>query len=165
MAGGGLSLTKSCTPNDFHARFEPIPHNTTDPCSAEDTPQANALAGRAVGQRGSRRKARITTMCATRGPVSGWLVYTHYKGKMAGRKNDGNMLRLYGNETVATIIRDGPEVLAAFMDGINFPSLIVESQMYPAEPLLPTSLAKSTCHRTGRRKKSPEFALTIRRYT
>ena len=134
--------------NDFHARFEPISRFDST-CAEEDN-----LAGECFG--GSARLA--TAIAAARdasvNPVlldggdqfQGTLFYSYYKGQLAAEM----MNRLgYDAMTVGNHeFDDGPEVLAGFIDAVDFPVLMSNADVH-GDVHLADKIEKSTVIERG----------------
>ncbi|HDY94925.1 hypothetical protein LCGC14_0283160 [marine sediment metagenome] len=150
MAAADYSLTILHT-NDFHARFEPI-SKYDGPCSAEDNTAGECFGGTARLVNAIKdAKARTNNHVLVDGgdQFQGSLFYTHYKGKVAAEMM--NMLGYDGMTVGNHEFDDGPEVLAGFMEAINFPILMSNADV-SAEPLLADKLAKSTVIERGGEK-------------
>lgn len=79
----------------------------------------------------------------------GTLFYTYYKGKLAAE-----MMNMLGYDAMTVgnhEFDDGPEVLASFIDAINFPILMSNADV-SGEPLLADKIAKSTVIERGGEK-------------
>ncbi|MFK7892865.1 MAG: bifunctional UDP-sugar hydrolase/5'-nucleotidase, partial [Granulosicoccus sp.] len=129
--------------NDFHSKVEPI-SKYDGPCAAEDN-----AAGECFG--GYARLINAVEAARTRNPdallfdggdqFQGSLFYTYYKGKVAAEMM--NQLQ-YDAMTVGNHeFDDGPEVLRAFMDTVEFPVLMSNADV-SREPALANKLMKST---------------------
>jgi len=150
MAAADYSLTILHT-NDFHARFEPI-SKYDGPCSAEDNTAGECFGGTARLVNAIKdAKARTNNYVLVDGgdQFQGSLFYTHYKGKMAAEMM--NMLGYDGMTVGNHEFDDGPEVLAGFMEAIDFPILMSNADV-SAEPLLADKLAKSAVIERGGEK-------------
>ncbi|MGB3406123.1 MAG: bifunctional metallophosphatase/5'-nucleotidase [Jannaschia sp.] len=147
MANADFSLTVLHT-NDFHARFEPV-SAFDGPCSAEDNAAGECFGGTArLVNAINDAKARTNNYILVDGgdQFQGTLFYTFYKGQMAAEMM--NMLGYDGMTVGNHEFDDGPEVLAQFMDTIEFPILMSNADV-SAEPLLAGKLAKSTVIERG----------------
>jgi 5'-nucleotidase/UDP-sugar diphosphatase len=147
MAQADYSLTILHT-NDFHARFEPI-SKYDGPCSAEDNTAGECFGGTARLVNAIKdAKARTNNYILVDGgdQFQGSLFYTYYKGKMAAEMM--NMLGYDGMTVGNHEFDDGPEVLAGFMDALEFPILMSNADI-SAEPLLAGKLAKSAVIERG----------------
>ena len=137
--------------NDFHSRVEPI-NKYDGPCDAEAAEAGECFGGYA------RLKTAIE---AARGRVDGnagvllvdggdqfqgSLFYTRYKGEVAAEMmNDlGYDAMTVGNHE----FDDGPEVLAAFIDRVEFPVLMSNADV-EAEPALADKIMRSTVVEKG----------------
>lgn len=150
MASAGYSVTILHT-NDFHARFEPI-SKYDGPCGAEDNTEGKCFGGTA---------RMVTAIAEARGRTNnailvdggdqfqGTLFYSYYKGKMAAEMM--NKLGYDGMTVGNHEFDDGPEVLAGFMDAVDFPILMSNADV-SAEPLLADKLAKSAVIERGGEK-------------
>ena len=126
--------------------------NTTAVAERKTTPKANALAG---------QRALVTAIKEARGRTNnsilvdggdqfqGTLFYTYYKGKLAAEMM--NKLGYDGMTVGNHEFDDGPEVLASFMESVNFPILMSNADV-SNEPLLADTLAKSTVIERGGEK-------------
>ncbi len=150
MAAAEYSLTILHT-NDFHARFEPI-SKYDGPCSAEDNTAGECFGGSGRLQTAiSEARGRTNNAILVDGgdQFQGTLFYTYYKGALAAEMMNqmGYDAMTVGNHE----FDDGPEVLAGFMDAVNFPVLMSNADV-SAEPLLADKLAKSTVIERGGEK-------------
>ncbi|WP_298494967.1 5'-nucleotidase C-terminal domain-containing protein [uncultured Maritimibacter sp.] len=150
MAMADYTLTILHT-NDFHARFEPISAYDSG-CAPEDN-----TAGECFG--GSARL--VTAIEEAKGRAENWLLvdggdqfqgtlfYTYYKGALAAEMMNkmGYDAMTVGNHE----FDDGPEVLAGFMDAVDFPVLMSNADV-SGEPLLADKIAKSTVIEKGGEK-------------
>jgi 5'-nucleotidase len=137
--------------NDFHARFEPISKYDSG-CSAEDNTAGECFGGTARLVNAIKdAKARSNNAILVDGgdQFQGTLFYTYYKGKLAAEMMNklGYDAMTVGNHE----FDDGPEVLAGFIDAINFPILMSNADV-SGEPLLADKLAKSTVIERGGEK-------------
>ena len=142
MAAADYSLTILHT-NDFHARFEPISRFDSG-CSAEDNAAGECFGGTArLVTAISEARARTNNSILVDGgdQFQGTLFYTQYKGQMAAEFMNklGYTAMTVGNHE----FDDGPEVLRAFVDTVDFPVLMSNADV-SGEPLLADSIAKST---------------------
>jgi len=149
-AAADYSLTVLHT-NDFHARFEPI-SKYDSPCSAEDNAAGECFGGTArlvTAIADARARSNNAILVDGGDQFQGTLFYTYYKGKMAAEFM--NALK-YDAMTVGNHeFDDGPEVLAGFMDAVEFPVLMSNADV-SREPLLAGKLAKSTVIERGGEK-------------
>ena len=137
--------------NDFHSRVEPI-NKYDGPCDAEAAEAGECFGGYA------RLKTAIEAARARVGDGAGTLLvdggdqfqgslfYTRYKGEVAAEMmNDlGYDAMTVGNHE----FDDGPEVLAAFVERVDFPVLMSNANI-DAEPAIAGKIAKSTVVETG----------------
>ena len=149
-AAAEYSLTILHT-NDFHARFEPI-SKYDSPCSAEDNAEGKCFGGTArLVSAINEARARTNNAILVDGgdQFQGTLFYTYYKGKMAAEflNKLGYDAMTVGNHE----FDDGPEVLAGFMDAVEFPVLMSNADV-SGEPALAGKLAKSTILERGGEK-------------
>lgn len=129
--------------NDFHARFEPISKYDSG-CSAEDNTEGKCFGGSArlvTAVREARARSDNSILVDGGDQFQGTLFYTYYKGKVAAEFMNklGYDAMTVGNHE----FDDGPEVLAGFMDAVNFPVLMSNADV-SGEPQLAGKLAKST---------------------
>ena len=147
---GDYSLTILHT-NDFHARFEPISKYDSS-CGAEDNAEGKCFGGSArllTAISDARRRSNNSILVDGGDQFQGSLFYSYYKGKMTAEF----MNRLgYDGMTVGNHeFDDGPEVLAGFMDAVEFPVLMSNADV-SREPALAGKLPKSTViERAGER--------------
>ncbi len=137
--------------NDFHARFEPV-SAFDGPCPAEDNAAGACFGGTArLVTAIEEAKARSGNAILVDGgdQFQGTLFYTYYKGALAAE-----MMNTLGYDAMTVgnhEFDDGPEVLSAFVDAIEFPILMSNADI-SAEPLLADKIAKSTViERNGER--------------
>ena len=119
--------------NDFHSRIEPI-NKYDSTCGSKDLAAGKCFGGSArfVAKVTERRDA----IKSTGGNVAlfdggdqfqGSLFYTYYKGRVAAE-----MMNTIGYDAMTVgnhEFDDGPEVLAGFMDAINFPILLANADV------------------------------------
>ncbi|MFS4437303.1 bifunctional metallophosphatase/5'-nucleotidase [Paracoccaceae bacterium GXU_MW_L88] len=129
--------------NDFHARFEAI--NKYDSTCDDETQEAGECLG------GTARLVTAIAEAKERNPSAflfdggdqfqGTLFYTQYKGEMAAEMMNklGYDAMTVGNHE----FDDGPEVLAGFVDAVDFPVLMSNADL-SGEDLLKDKIAKST---------------------
>lgn len=120
-AAADYSLTILHT-NDFHARFEPISKYDSG-CSAEDNAAGECFGGTArlvTAVAEARARSNNSILVDGGDQFQGTLFYTYYKGAMAAEFM--NKLGYDGMTVGNHEFDDGPEVLAGFMDTINFRS-------------------------------------------
>ncbi|WP_458791049.1 bifunctional metallophosphatase/5'-nucleotidase [Yoonia sp. MH D7] len=137
--------------NDFHARFEPI-SGYDAPCSAEENVAGECFGGTArlvTAVAEARARSNNSILVDGGDQFQGTLFYTYYKGAMAAEFM--NKLGYDGMTVGNHEFDDGPEVLAGFMDTINFPILMSNADV-SGEPLLAGKLAKSTIIERGGEK-------------
>ncbi len=147
MAAADYTLTILHT-NDFHARFEPISRFDSG-CSEESNAEGKCFGGSArmvTAVAEARARAGNSILVDGGDQFQGTLFYTYYKGKAAAEMM--NKLGYDGMTVGNHEFDDGPEVLRAFMDAINFPILMSNADV-SAEPLLAGKLAKSTVIEVG----------------
>lgn len=147
MAAADYSLTILHT-NDFHARFEPISRFDSG-CSAEDNTEGKCFGGTArliTAVNEARARTNNAILVDGGDQFQGTLFYTYYKGAVAAEFMNklGYDAMTVGNHE----FDDGPEVLAGFMDAVNFPVLMSNADV-SGEPLLAGKLAKSTVIERG----------------
>lgn len=118
--------------NDFHSRIEPI-NKYDSTCNGEDRQAGACFGGSArfmtkVGERRDAiRKAGGNVILVDGGDqFQGSLFYTHYKGKAAAEMMNriGYDAMTVGNHE----FDDGPQVLADFIDEIDFPILLANAE-------------------------------------
>jgi 5'-nucleotidase len=137
--------------NDFHARFEPI-SKYDGPCSVEDNTEGKCFGGsaRLVSAIAEARGRTNNSILVDGGDqFQGTLFYTYYKGKLAAEMM--NKLGYDGMTVGNHEFDDGPEVLAGFLDAVDFPILMSNADVR-GEPLLADKLAKSTVIERGGEK-------------
>ncbi|MGC8203544.1 bifunctional metallophosphatase/5'-nucleotidase [Aliiroseovarius sp. PTFE2010] len=149
-ASADYSLTILHT-NDFHARFEPISKYDSG-CSSEDNAEGKCFGGSArLITALEEAKARTNNYILVDGgdQFQGTLFYSYYKGKLAAEMMNkmGYTAMTVGNHE----FDDGPEVLAGFVDAVNFPILMSNADI-SGEPLLSGKIAKSTVIEQGGEK-------------
>ena len=134
--------------NDFHSRLEPISKYDSG-CKPADNAEGKCFGGsaRLITAIDAARAARDNTLLVDGGDqFQGSLFYTYYKGKMAAEMM--NMLGYDGMTVGNHEFDDGPEVLAGFMEALEFPILMSNADI-SAEPLLAGKLAKSAVIERG----------------
>ncbi len=154
LTAGAASAEYSLTilhTNDFHARFEPI-SKYDGPCSAEDNTAGECFGGSArLMTAMNDAKARSNNWILVDGgdQFQGTLFYTYYKGKLAAEMMNqmGYTAMTVGNHE----FDDGPEVLAGFIDAVEFPVLMSNADV-SGEPLLADAIMKSTIVEQGGEK-------------
>lgn len=146
-AAADYSLTILHT-NDYHDRHEPI-SKYDGPCSAEDNTAGECFGGTARlinAVTDARARSNNTILVDGGDQFNGTLFYTYYKGTMTAEFM--NKLGYDGMTVGNHEFDDGPEVLAGFMDAVDFPVLMSNADV-SAEPLLADKLAKSTVIERG----------------
>ncbi|WP_121063142.1 bifunctional metallophosphatase/5'-nucleotidase [Chachezhania antarctica] len=129
--------------NDFHSRFEPISKYDSG-CSAEDNTAGECFGGSArlvSAINDARERAGNSILVDGGDQFQGTLFYTYYKGKLAAEMM--NTLGYDGMTVGNHEFDDGPEVLAGFMEAVDFPVLMSNADV-SAEPALAGKLMKST---------------------
>jgi 5'-nucleotidase/UDP-sugar diphosphatase len=129
--------------NDFHARFEPISKYDSG-CSAEDNTEGKCFGGSArlvTAIKDARARSNNSILVDGGDQFQGTLFYTYYKGKFAAEFM--NKMGYDGMTVGNHEFDDGPEVLAGFIDAVDFPILMSNADV-SGEPLLASKLAKST---------------------
>ncbi len=149
-ASAEYSLTILHT-NDFHDRYEPI-SAFDGPCSAEDNTAGDCFGGSArlvTALAEARARSNNTILVDGGDQFQGTLFYTYYKGVMTAEF----MNRLgYDAMTVGNHeFDDGPEVLAGFVDAVEFPVLMSNADI-SLEPKLKDKILKSTVIERGGEK-------------
>lgn len=150
IASADYSLTVLHT-NDFHARFEPISKYDSG-CSSESNAEGKCFGGSArlvSAVADARARSNNSILVDGGDQFQGTLFYTYYKGKLAAEMMNklGYDAMTVGNHE----FDDGPEVLAGFMDAVNFPVLMSNADV-SGEALLAGKLAKSTVIERGGEK-------------
>ncbi|SHF36355.1 5'-nucleotidase [Loktanella atrilutea] len=141
-ASADYSLTILHT-NDFHDRFEPI-SKYDGPCAPEDNTAGDCFGGEArlVTALEQARAENDNTILVDGGDqFQGTLFYTQYKGTMTAEFMNklGYDAMTVGNHE----FDDGPEVLGAFVDAVDFPILMSNADI-SGEALLADKIVKST---------------------
>ncbi len=137
--------------NDFHARFEPI-SKYDGPCGAEDNTAGDCFGGTArlvTAIKDAKARSNNAVLVDGGDQFQGTLFYTYYKGKLAAE-----MMNMLGYDAMTVgnhEFDDGPEVLASFIDAINFP-ILMSNAYVSGEPLLADKIAKSTVIERGGEK-------------
>lgn len=150
MASADYSLTILHT-NDFHDRHEPI-SKYDGPCSSEDNAEGKCFGGTArlvTAVADARARSNNSILVDGGDQFQGTLFYTQYKGKMTAEFM--NKLGYDGMTVGNHEFDDGPEVLSAFIDAVEFPILMSNADV-SGEPLLAEKLAKSTVIERGGEK-------------
>jgi len=150
LASADYTLTILHT-NDFHSRFEPISKYNSG-CKPEDNTEGKCFGGaaRMVSAVAAARSRTNNSILVDGGDqFQGSLFYTYYKGKAAAEMM--NTLQ-YDAMTVGNHeFDDGPEVLRAFTEAVNFPILMSNGDV-SAEPLLADKILKSVVIERGGEK-------------
>ncbi|MGB0799866.1 MAG: bifunctional metallophosphatase/5'-nucleotidase, partial [Planktomarina sp.] len=131
--------------------FEPISKYDSG-CSAEDNTAGECFGGSArlvTAINEARARSNNSILVDGGDQFQGTLFYTYYKGALAAEMMNklGYTAMTVGNHE----FDDGPEVLAGFMDAVDFPVLMSNADV-SAEPLLAGKLAKSTVIERGGQK-------------
>ena len=137
--------------NDFHDRFEPI-SKYDGPCAPEDNTAGECFGGSArlvTALEEARGRAENTILVDGGDQFQGTLFYTQYKGTMTAEFMNklGYDAMTVGNHE----FDDGPEVLGAFVDAVDFPILMSNADI-SGEPLLSDKILKSTVIEKGGEK-------------
>lgn len=137
--------------NDFHDRYEPI-SAFDGPCAPEDNTAGECFGGSArlvTALAEARARAANSILVDGGDQFQGTLFYTYYKGKMTAEFMNklGYDAMTVGNHE----FDDGPEVLAGFVDAVNFPILMSNADI-SQEPKLAGKIAKSTVIEKGGEK-------------
>ncbi|MCL3881013.1 bifunctional metallophosphatase/5'-nucleotidase [Marivita sp. GX14005] len=150
VAQAEYSLTILHT-NDFHARFEPISKYDSG-CSAEDNEAGECFGGSArlvTAINDARQRSNNHILVDGGDQFQGTLFYTQYKGKLAAEMTNkmGYDAMTVGNHE----FDDGPEVLRAFVDTVEFPVLMSNADV-SQEPQLADAIQKSVVIERGGEK-------------
>ena len=137
--------------NDFHDRFEPI-SKYDGPCAPDDNTAGECFGGSArlvTALEEARGRAENTILVDGGDQFQGTLFYTQYKGTMTAEFMNklGYDAMTVGNHE----FDDGPEVLGAFVDAVDFPILMSNADI-SGEPLLSDKILKSTVIERGGEK-------------
>ena len=137
--------------NDFHARFEPI-NKYDSGCGAEDNAEGKCFGGSArlvTAVKDARSRADNSILVDGGDQFQGSLFYTYYKGKVAAEFMNklGYDAMTVGNHE----FDDGPEVLAGFIDTVDFPVLMSNANI-ENEELLTDKIKPSTVIEVGGEK-------------
>jgi 5'-nucleotidase len=149
-AQADYSLTVLHT-NDFHSRVEPI-SKYDSACGEEDNAEGKCFGGYArlvTGVEKARGMTNNSILVDGGDQFQGSLFYTYYKGKVAAEMM--NKLGYDGMTVGNHEFDDGPEVLAGFMDAVDFPVLMSNADV-SAEPALAGKLMPSTIIERGGEK-------------
>ncbi len=137
--------------NDFHSRFEPITKYDNS-CAAEDNDAGECFGGSArlmSAVADARARSNNSILVDGGDQFQGTLFYTYYKGKMAAEvmnKMDYTAMTVGNHE-----FDDGPEVLAGFVDSVDFPVLMSNADI-SAEEHIKDKILKSTVIEQGGEK-------------
>ncbi|SDE86006.1 bifunctional metallophosphatase/5'-nucleotidase [Limimaricola pyoseonensis] len=148
VAQAEYSLTILHT-NDFHDRYEPISKYDST-CSTEDNEAGECFGGIArlvTSVQDARARAGDNVLLVDGGDqFQGTLFYTYYKGKMTAEFMNqlGYDAMTVGNHE----FDDGPEVLRAFIDAVEFPVLMSNADV-SGEEMLADAIRKSTVIERG----------------
>ena len=131
--------------NDYHDRHEPI-SEFDGPCGAEDNEAGACFGGTArltSAVRDAKARAGDTPVLLVDGgdQFLGTMFYTQYKGAVAAE-----MMNMLGYDAMTVgnhEFDDGPEVLAEFVDEVEFPILMSNADV-SGEPLLADAIMPST---------------------
>ncbi|EEX10138.1 5NUC domain protein [Ruegeria lacuscaerulensis ITI-1157] len=150
MAAADYKLTILHT-NDFHSRFEPI-NKYDSGCGAEDNAEGKCFGGSArlvTAVNDARARAENSILVDGGDQFQGSLFYTYYKGKVAAEFMNklGYDAMTVGNHE----FDDGPEVLAGFIDTVDFPVLMSNANI-ENEELLNDRIMPSTVIEVGGEK-------------
>ncbi len=129
--------------NDFHSRVEPITKYDS-PCAAEENTAGECFGGfaRLVTAVSDARARHPDALLFDGGDqFQGSLFYTYYKGKVAAEIM--NTLKYDGMTVGNHEFDDGPEVLREFIDAVDFPVVMSNSDV-SQEPSLANKIMKST---------------------
>ncbi|MEH6719182.1 MAG: bifunctional metallophosphatase/5'-nucleotidase [Aurantimonas endophytica] len=125
--------------NDFHSRIEPI-NKYDSTCSAEEATADACFGGSArlfTAIRAARESATNPILVDGGDQFQGSLFYNHYKGKAAAE-----MMNAIGYDAMTVgnhEFDDGPEVLRAFIEAVDFPILLANADV-SKEPELAETL-------------------------
>lgn len=137
--------------NDFHSRVEPI-SKYDSPCSTDDNAEGKCFGGyaRLVTAIEEARSRNPDALLFDGGDqFQGSLFYTYYKGKVAAEIM--NTLQYDGMTVGNHEFDDGPKVLREFIDNVNFPVVMSNSDV-SQEPALANKIMKSTIVEKGGEK-------------
>ncbi|MEF2547099.1 5'-nucleotidase C-terminal domain-containing protein [Aurantimonas sp. E1-2-R+4] len=146
-ASGGAALAEYrltiLHTNDFHSRIEPI-NKYDSGCGEKDAAENACFGGSArlaTGIKAAREASDNTLLVDGGDQFQGSLFYTKYKGKAAAE-----LMNTLGYEAMTVgnhEFDDGPKVLRAFMEAIDFPILLANADI-SKEPELADALKSST---------------------
>ena len=136
--------------NDYHDRHKPI-SEFDGPCGAEDNEAGACFGGTArltSAVRDAKARAGDTATLLVDGgdQFLGTMFYTQYKGAVAAE-----MMNALGYDAMTVgnhEFDDGPEVLAEFVDAVDFPVLMSNADV-SGEPALADTIMKSTVVEKG----------------
>jgi 5'-nucleotidase/UDP-sugar diphosphatase len=129
--------------NDFHDRFEPIT-GSDNTCAPEDNQAGECFGGSArliTAIRAEREKFPNSLLVDGGDQFQGTLFYTQYKGTMTAE-----FMNLLGYDAMTVgnhEFDDGPEILRAFADAVEFPILMSNADL-TGEQSLRDTIQKST---------------------
>ncbi|NDV86489.1 multifunctional 2',3'-cyclic-nucleotide 2'-phosphodiesterase/5'-nucleotidase/3'-nucleotidase [Aurantimonas aggregata] len=129
--------------NDFHSRIEPI-NKYDSTCSAEEATADECFGGSArlfTAIRAARESATNPILVDGGDQFQGSLFYNQYKGAAAAE-----MMNAIGYDAMTVgnhEFDDGPEVLRAFIEAVDFPILLANADV-SKEPELAETLKPST---------------------
>ena len=150
-AGASAETLTILHTNDFHSRIEPI-NKYDSGCGAEDNAAGKCFGGSArliTAVRAAREAAPNSLLVDGGDQFQGTLFYTRYKGAATAE-----LMNAIGYEAMTVgnhEFDDGPEVLRAFMDRIDFPILMSNADV-SGEPQLADVLMPSTLIEKGGEK-------------
>ncbi|HEY9058490.1 MAG TPA: 5'-nucleotidase C-terminal domain-containing protein [Aurantimonas sp.] len=146
-ASGGAALAEYrltiLHTNDFHSRIEPI-NKYDSGCGEKDAAENACFGGSArlaSGIKAAREASENSILVDGGDQFQGSLFYTQYKGKAAAE-----LMNTLGYEAMTVgnhEFDDGPKVLRAFMEAIDFPILLANADISD-EPELADALKPST---------------------
>ena len=149
--GTGAETLTILHTNDFHSRIEPI-NKFNSGCAAEDNDAGKCFGGSArlvTAVRAARAASNLSILVDGGDQFQGSLFYTRYKGQTAAE-----MMNAIGYDAMTVgnhEFDDGPEVLRAFMDRVEFPVLMSNADV-SGEPKLANVLMPSTVIERGGEK-------------
>ena len=146
--------------NDFHSRIEPISKYDSG-CGAEENAEGKCFGGSArmiTAVRAARAASNNSILVDGGDQFQGSLFYTEYKGKAAAE-----MMSAIGYDAMTVgnhEFDDGPDVLRAFMDTVQFPVLMsnadVSAEPALSEVLMPSTVIERGGHKIGLIGLTPE---------
>ncbi|MDH3665702.1 MAG: 5'-nucleotidase/apyrase family protein [Paracoccaceae bacterium] len=137
--------------NDFHSRIEPV-NKYNSACGSEDAAENKCFGGSArliTAIRERRAAAEHSILVDGGDQFQGSLFYTQYQGQA-----EAEMMNALGYDAMTVgnhEFDDGPNVLRAFMETIEFPILLANADV-SAEPELAGVLMPSTVIEVGGEK-------------